>query len=159
MKQQHKLNYADYVIDTQEGLLKQINVILLAFQIVFGGVAGLSLLTGGIGIMNIMLVSVTERTREIGIRKAVGAPSGAIMTQFVVEAVTVSSLGGAIGTLIGYCVAALIDHVAHKNLPTSVPLWAVILGVGFAAVVGMFFGIYPAYRASQLDPIVALRSE
>jgi putative ABC transport system permease protein len=159
MKEQHKLNYGDYVVDTQEGLLKQINVILLAFQLVFGGVAGLSLLTGGIGIMNIMLVSVTERTREIGIRKAVGAPSGAIMSQFVVEAVTISSLGGAIGTSIGYAVSALIDHVAHKNLPTYVPLWAVVLGVGFAAAVGMFFGIYPAYRASRLDPIEALRSE
>jgi putative ABC transport system permease protein len=159
MKQQHKLNYKDYVVDTQEGLLKQIDTILIAFQIVFGGVAGLSLLTGGIGIMNIMLVSVTERTREIGIRKAVGATSGAIMAQFVVEAVTVSSTGGAIGTGIGYLVAALIDHVAHKNLPTSVPGWAVILGVGFSAAVGMFFGIYPAFRASRLDPITALRYE
>jgi len=159
MKEQHKLNYQDYVVDTQEGLLKQINVVLLAFQLVFGGVAGLSLLTGGIGIMNIMLVSVTERTREIGIRKAVGAPSGAIMAQFVVEAVTVSSIGGAIGTAIGYGVSALIDHVAHKNLPTYVPLWAVFLGVGFAAAVGMFFGIYPAFRASRLNPIDALRHD
>ncbi len=159
MKDRHPTNYKDYIVDTQAGLLKQIDVIINVLQLVLGGIAGLSLLTGGIGIMNIMLVSVTERTREIGIRKAVGATRGAILAQFIVEAMVVSGLGGLIGIGLGEACSALIDSFNHKNLPTYVPLWAIGLGFGFAVAVGLFFGIYPAFRASKLDPIQALRYE
>jgi putative ABC transport system permease protein len=159
LKSRHPLNDKDFVVDTQEGILKQLDTLLGGIQLVLGGVGGLALLTGGIGIMNIMLVSVTERTREIGIRKAVGATRGAILLQFVVEAMVVSGLGGLIGVSCGYGLAKLIDTFAHKVLPTFVPFWATELGFGFAVGVGLFFGIYPAFRASKLDPITALRYE
>ncbi len=159
LKQTHPLNYSDFIVDTQEGLLKQLDVIISTLQIVLGGVGGLALLTGGIGIMNIMLVSVTERTREIGIRKAVGATRPAILTQFLVEAMVVSGLGGLIGIAWGWSISWLVDAFAHKILPTYVPFWAVLLGFSFAVGVGLFFGIFPAYRASKLDPIQALRYE
>ncbi|MDQ2687109.1 MAG: ABC transporter permease [Armatimonadota bacterium] len=159
LKLRHPLTIDDFVVDTQEGLLKQIDTVLNIFQLVLGGVGALALLTGGIGIMNIMLVSVTERTREIGIRKAVGATRGAILVQFIVEAMVVSGLGGLIGIALGCSVSALVDHFAHKLLPTFVPFWAVGLGFGFAVGVGLFFGIYPAFRAAKLDPITALRYE
>ncbi len=159
LKLRHPLNYKDFVVDTQAGILKQLDTLLNGIQLVLGGVGGLALLTGGIGIMNIMLVSVTERTREIGIRKAVGATRGAILLQFIVEAVVVSGLGGLLGVSAGYGLAALIDHFAHKTLPAFVPFWATELGFGFAVGVGLFFGIYPAFRAAKLDPITALRSE
>jgi putative ABC transport system permease protein len=123
------------------------------------GVGGLSLLVGGIGIMNIMLVSVTERTREIGIRKAVGAKRANILVQFVIEAMTVSGVGGVLGVGFGYGVSSIIGMIAKDNLPTYVPLWASLMGFSFALGVGMFFGIYPAVRASKLDPIDALRFE
>jgi len=159
LKSRHPLNYKDFVVDTQEGILKQLDTLLAGIQLVLGGIGGLSLLTGGIGIMNIMLVSVTERTREIGIRKAVGATRAAILLQFVVEAMVVSGLGGLIGVSCGYGLAKLIDHFTHKTLPAYVPFWATELGFGFAVGVGLFFGIYPAFRASKLDPITALRYE
>jgi putative ABC transport system permease protein len=159
LKKRHPLSYKDFIVDTQEGLLKQLDSAILTLQIVLGGIGGLSLLTGGIGIMNIMLVSVTERTREIGIRKAVGARSSAILVQFVVEAMVVAGLGGLIGIAQGYGIAWTIGHFAEKVLPTFVPFWAVGLGFGFSVGVGLFFGIYPAYRASRLDPIMALRYE
>jgi putative ABC transport system permease protein len=159
LKMRHPLNDKDFVVDTQEGILQQLDTLLNGIQLVLGGVGGLALLTGGIGIMNIMLVSVTERTREIGIRKAVGATRGAILLQFVVEAMVVSGLGGLIGVSCGYGLAALIDHFAHKVLPTFVPFWATELGFGFAVGIGLFFGIYPAFRAAKLDPITALRYE
>jgi putative ABC transport system permease protein len=157
LRQRHPLNAQDFVVDTQESLLKQVDQVLNLFQIVLGGVGGLSLLTGGIGIMNIMLVSVTERTREIGIRKAVGATRGAILLQFVVEAMVVSGVGGLLGIGLGWGLSTLTDHFTHDQLPLFVPFWAIILGFGFAVGVGMFFGIYPAFRASKLDPITALR--
>ena len=159
LKSRHPLNYKDFVVDTQEGILKQLDTLLSGIQLVLGGVGGLALLTGGIGIMNIMLVSVTERTREIGIRKAVGATRSAILLQFVVEAMVVSGLGGLIGVSCGYGLAGLIDHFAHKTLPAFVPFWATEMGFGFAVGVGLFFGIYPAFRAAKLDPIAALRYE
>jgi putative ABC transport system permease protein len=159
MKLRHPLTYQDFIVDTQEGLLKQIDTFLASIQLVLGGIGGLSLLTGGIGIMNIMLVSVTERTREIGIRKAVGATRGAILLQFIIEAMVVSGLGGLVGVASGYGLAGLIDHFAHKTLPAFVPFWAAELGFGFSVGVGLFFGIYPAYRAAKLDPIAALRYE
>ena len=159
LKQRHPLNYKDFIVDTQEGLLKQVDQILNIFQLVLGGVGALALLTGGIGIMNIMLVSITERTREIGIRKAVGATRNAILLQFLIEAIVVSGLGGLIGITCGYGVSAIVDHFAHKLLPMFVPIWAAVLGFSFAVGVGLFFGIYPAFRAARLDPIAALRHE
>jgi putative ABC transport system permease protein len=149
----------DFIVDTQEGIIKQLDQVLMLFQVVMGGVGGLSLLVGGIGIMNIMLVSVTERTREIGIRKAVGAKRANILVQFVIEAMTVSGVGGMLGVGFGYGVSSIIGMIAKDNLPTYVPLWASLMGFSFALGVGMFFGIYPAVRASKLDPIDALRFE
>jgi len=112
---------------------------------------------GGIGIMNIMLVSVSERTREIGIRKAVGARTYDILSQFVIEAVGLSVLGGIIGIALGWSGSELI--AALTPVPTEVTLWAVALSFFFASFVGVFFGVYPAWKASQLDPIEALRYE
>ncbi|MCU0606229.1 MAG: ABC transporter permease [Candidatus Edwardsbacteria bacterium] len=127
---------------------------------VFGlmiGVTLLSLLVGGIGIMNIMLVSVSERIKEIGIRKAIGARKKDIMQQFIIEAVTLSSVGGVIGMLIGFLMAWVISLTL--KLPSTVTWWSVVLGFGFSAAVGIFFGWYPAQRAAELDPIEALRYE
>jgi putative ABC transport system permease protein len=159
LRQRHPESIDDFVVDTQEGLLKQVETFIAIFQLVLGGVGGLALLTGGIGIMNIMLVSVTERTREIGIRKAVGARRADILLQFIVEAMVVSGLGGLVGVGFGYGVAALINRLPKNILPAYVPLWGLVLGFGFAVGVGLFFGIYPAYRAARLDPIAALRHE
>jgi putative ABC transport system permease protein len=121
------------------------------------GVCALSLLVGGIGIMNIMLVSVTERTREIGVRMALGARRRRILTQFLLEAVTLSLLGGVLGVLLGGGVAVLARAVF--TLPTSIPLWAVVLSLASASGAGLLFGIYPAARASKLDPVEAMRTE
>jgi ABC-type antimicrobial peptide transport system permease subunit len=121
------------------------------------GVASISLLVGGIGIMNIMLVSVTERTREIGIRMAVGARTRDILLQFLVESLAVSVVGGAIGVMLGAAATAAIANVA--GWPTLLPVAAVVAAFGVAASVGIVFGFYPALRAAQLDPIVALRAE
>jgi putative ABC transport system permease protein len=159
LKQMHPDGIRDIVVDTQEGLLQRLDSVLLLFQVILGGVGGLSLLVGGIGIMNIMLVSVTERTREIGIRKAVGAKRRDILLQFVTESMTVSGLGGLIGVGLGYAAAYAIGSVDPERLKTFVPAWAAIMGFSFAVAVGMFFGIYPAVRASRLDPIDALRYE
>jgi putative ABC transport system permease protein len=159
LQRRHPLNIGDFVVDTQQGLLKQLDTFIAIFQLVLGGVGGLALLTGGIGIMNIMLVSVTERTREIGVRKAVGATRGAILLQFIVEAIVVSGLGGLIGVGLGYGASALINALPQKALQAYVPPWGAGLGFGFAVGVGLFFGSYPAFRASKLDPITALRHE
>jgi putative ABC transport system permease protein len=159
LKQLHPQNAQDIIVDTQEGLLQRLDSVLMIFQLILGGVGGLSLLVGGIGIMNIMLVSVTERTREIGIRKAVGAKQSDILLQFITESMTVSGLGGLIGVAFGYGVSKVISAAAGEKLPTYVPPWAAMLGFGFAVGVGMFFGIYPAFRAARLDPIEALRYE
>jgi putative ABC transport system permease protein len=126
-------------------------------QLLLAGVATVSLVVGGIGIMNIMLVSVTERTREIGLRLAVGARRSAILWQFLIEAVALSTAGGAIGVVFGTLGAVLVSVGAHW--PAAVPLSAVLFSVAFSALVGVFFGYYPAAKASRLDPIVALRFE
>ena len=126
-------------------------------SILLASVAGISLLVGGIGIMNIMLVSVTERTREIGLRMAVGARSRDILLQFVTEAVAVSLIGGVIGIVIGLAGSIAAARIGDWPIITS-PI-AALLAIGFAALVGIFFGYYPAYKASRLDPIIALRHE
>jgi putative ABC transport system permease protein len=159
IEQRHPENAQDVVVDTQEGLLNRLDSVLALFQAVLGGVGGLSLLVGGIGIMNIMLVSVTERTREIGIRKAVGAKRADILVQFITESMTVSGVGGLIGVAFGYGAASGIMAATAGKFKTFVPMWAAVLGFTFAVGVGMFFGIYPAWRASKLDPIQALRYE
>lgn len=147
----------DFVIRSQDQLLQARTGVAGTFTVLLSGIAGISLLVGGIGIMNIMLVSVTERTREIGIRKAIGASSRAILTQFVIEAVLLSLTGGLIGVLVGIGASRLVSRVA--GWPVLVPLGAILLAAGFSLGVGLFFGIYPAHRAAQLDPIQALRSE
>jgi putative ABC transport system permease protein len=121
------------------------------------GIASISLVVGGIVIMNIMLVSVTERTREIGVRKAIGARQGDILKQFLVEAATLGGLGGLIGVALGALVAKLVS--ATTPLPSSVEWWSVLAGLFVASSVGIIFGLYPAWKAAKMDPIVALRYE
>jgi putative ABC transport system permease protein len=121
------------------------------------GVVGLSLVVGGIVIMNIMLMVVTERTREIGLRKALGARRRDIIWQILTESITLSTFGGVVGTGIGFLIAMVIAAVSP--LPAAVEIWSIAVGIGITAVVGLFFGLYPAMRAASLDPIEALRRE
>jgi putative ABC transport system permease protein len=146
----------DFSIRNNNDLIQRFASVTKTLSLFLGAVAAVSLIVGGIGIMNIMLVSVTERTREIGIRLAIGARPADVMSKFLIEAVVLSMLGGAIGIVIGSGVAFLLPLL---GLPLSIPLTAIGLAFGFAALIGIFFGIYPARKASQLDPIQALRYE
>ncbi|MBS1128879.1 MAG: multidrug transporter substrate-binding protein [Nitrospirae bacterium] len=148
----------DFTIQTQGAMLSTMNTILNILTAVLGGIAGISLLVGGIGIMNIMLVSVRERTREIGIRKAIGARNSDIMAQFMIEAITLSGVGGVIGIVLGVGIAILIPMFVTV-LPTSISLWSIVMAFTFSMAVGVFFGVYPARKASLQDPISALRYE
>ncbi len=145
----------DFTVMTQTDLLKSIQDILRILGFGLGSVAAISLIVGGIGIMNIMLVAVTERIKEIGLRKAVGATSVEIATQFLFESVYLSLLGGLIGLFLGY----MASLAARNFIRTEVPIWAVVLALGFSLIVGVAFGTYPAYKASRKDPIEALRYE
>ena len=147
----------DFTVQTQAELLKTVQTITQVFTFLLAGIAAISLIVGGIGIMNIMLVSVTERTREIGVRKAVGANRRDILVQFLIEAATISLVGGTIGIILGLLVTRVVTQAA--NLPFVVSQWSVIGGFIFSAGVGIFFGIYPANKASKLDPVEALRYE
>jgi putative ABC transport system permease protein len=149
----------DFRVLLQEELLERTGAILGTVTSVVGGVVSIALLVGGIGIMNIMLVSVTERTREIGVRKAVGARKSDILVQFLTEAVTISLVGGLIGIFGGWGLGILGANAIPGFPPAHVPVWAVALAFGFAALVGVFFGTYPAAKAASLDPIDALRYE
>ncbi|MEO1847247.1 MAG: FtsX-like permease family protein, partial [Pseudomonadota bacterium] len=126
-------------------------------SLLLAAVAGISLLVGGIGIMNIMLVSVTERTREVGLRMAVGARRIDILVQFVTEAMAVSLIGGAIGVALG--LGGLLTAARFGDWPVVISPFSAVIAMGFAALIGIFFGYYPAHKASRLDPIVALRRE
>ncbi|MBN2414246.1 ABC transporter permease [bacterium] len=147
----------DFEILTRDSIMDTYNQITGVIFAAAVGIAMISLLVGGIGIMNIMLVSVTERTREIGIRKSMGAKKRDILWQFVVEAVVLAAFGGLVGIAVGLGIGELIGAVTP--LPAAVPVWAVITGLVFSSAVGMFFGIFPAAKAAKLDPIVALRAE
>ena len=147
----------DFRIRTQMDLLQTAESITGVFTMLLGSTAGISLLVGGIGIMNIMLVSVTERTREIGIRKAVGARFADIMSQFVIEATVLSLSGGIVGIALGIGSSYVVQHFLKWT--TVVTPWSVVLSFAVSIVVGLFFGIYPARQAAMLDPIVALRAE
>ena len=166
----------EYVLRRQRGLTKedpdtfrvaaidqfinQFKSLASGVTAIAGGIVGISLLVGGIGIMNIMLVSVSERTREIGLRKAVGATSSAILLQFLLEAVTLTVLGGIVGLVIGKMLALSLTFIPGANLEQAdVPAWAIAVALVFSAGVGVLFGMWPAYKASRLDPIEALRHE
>jgi putative ABC transport system permease protein len=147
-------------VEAIDQAISQFKSLAAGLQAFAGGIVAISLLVGGIGIMNIMLVSVSERTREIGLRKAVGAKPSVILTQFLVEAVTLCMLGGAIGLLIGQGIVFAMRAVASNALGGAViPSWAVVLAVGFSAATGLIFGMFPAIKAARLDPIEALRHE
>ena len=147
----------DYRISVPLTLLRQAETTKRTFNIVLGSIAGISLLVGGIGIMNIMLASVTERTREIGIRRAIGAKRRQIIVQFLVETVVLSCAGGIIGTFVGVMTPRVITRLS--GVPTVVPLYSIVLSLGISLTIGIIFGMYPAARAANLDPIEALRHE
>jgi putative ABC transport system permease protein len=147
----------DFEIETNDTFLDIWRQISSIFASVLLGLASIALVVGGVVIMNIMLVSVTERTREIGVRKALGARQRDVLLQFLIESATMATTGGAIGVLGGILVGKLITVVI--GFPTSVPLWAIFLGLILAGSVGIFFGVYPASKAAKLDPVVALRAE
>lgn len=160
LRDQHNIIYGDdddFTIFDQSSLLDTVNTIVGSLTAFLGAIAAISLLVGGIGIMNIMLVSVTERTREIGIRKAIGALRRDILIQFILESMVLSLLGGAIGILLGWGISMLAG--AAFDLTMAVDIGTVVLSASFAAAVGLIFGIYPAWRASNLRPIEALRYE
>jgi putative ABC transport system permease protein len=160
LRREHKIRPGqenDFTIRNQQDLLTTQQQTTQVFTTLLASIAAVSLLVGGIGIMNIMLVSVTERTREIGVRKALGATRGNIMLQFLVEALALCLVGGALGVLVGVGAAVTLSRVMQWN--TLISPAAVTIAFGFSALVGLFFGLWPARRAASLDPIVALRYE
>ena len=147
----------DFAVWTSEKLIQDMQAVSTAISGVLVFVAAIALLVGGVGVMNIMLVSVTERTREIGLRKAVGAVRRDISLQFLIEAMTLTAAGGLVGVILGVATAFLIGAVSP--LRTETPLWSILLGLGVSVSIGLFFGLYPALKAARLDPIEALRYE
>jgi putative ABC transport system permease protein len=157
LRQRHRiLREDDFAVRSQKDALTIVSTITGGLTLMLGAIGGVSLLVGGIGIMNIMLVSVSERTAEIGLRKALGARSGDVLLQFLVESLVLASLGGAIGTAVGIGTVALVGVVTP--LPAAIGTGTVLLTVALSGSIGLFFGVVPARRAAQLDPIVALRS-
>jgi len=160
LRRAHKLastDELDFNVLSQADLLSTLNSVTQTLTIFLGAIAGISLLVGGIGIMNIMLVSVTERTKEIGLRKAVGATRNQILTQFLIETMTLSLLGGIIGILLGVGIASIFS--ATGLIASVITADSIFLAFFFALLIGVFFGIYPAFRAANLHPMVALRYE
>lgn len=160
--ERHRVNSPDFIIESQKDLIGAAAGIANGLSLLLGGIAGISLAVGGIGVMNIMLVSVTERTREIGIRRAVGATKSDIIKQFVSEALTLSAMGGIIGIIIGISISLLVDGkftFEDFTLQTVIQPWSILIAFGVSFAIGLLSGSYPAYRASRLDPILALRNE
>jgi putative ABC transport system permease protein len=149
----------DFEIFNQASLLQTAADVSQTLTVFLGAIGAISLLVGGIGIMNIMLVSVTERTREIGLRKAIGAHDNDILLQFLIEALMLCFLGGLVGVGLAYGVAALFKHIPSLTFTVLIQPDSLALALGFSLLAGLVFGIYPAMRATQLDPIEALRSE
>jgi putative ABC transport system permease protein len=160
MRSRHRLRLDqenDFDIVTSDAVMNIVNQLTQAVALALVVISSIALMVGGIGVMAIMTISVTERTREIGIRKAIGARRREILVQFLLEAVFLTSLGGVLGILLGSGIGLAVNKLA--NFPVSLPLWSFALGFAFSATVGIFFGMYPAIRASRLDPIEALRYE
>jgi putative ABC transport system permease protein len=147
----------NFGITSQDALLDVYNQLTGATYLVLTAISAVALMIGGIGVMNIMLVSVAERTNEIGIRKAVGATRAGILSQFLIEAVVLTAMGGTLGVMIGELLSRLIN--AYSPLPAFIPLWAIIFGVIASGLIGIIFGVFPAWKAARLDPIEALRYE
>jgi len=156
----HAVTEPDFTIQTQNELISAQEEVNATLSILLGSIAGISLIVGAIGVMNIMLVSVVERTKEIGIRRAVGATANDIATQFIIEALTVSIVGGALGILLGVGVGIGVggQQLMAQELNTVIKLWSIGLASGVAVSVGFISGVYPAFKAANVDPIVALRS-
>lgn len=148
----------DFALSTADQMVADFRQITAITFLVMAVLSSIGLLVGGIGVMNIMLVSVTERTQEIGIRKAIGARRSDIILQFLLEASVLTSLGGIAGIIFGWLIA-VISRLVFKSLPAEVPMWAAVVGIVVSVSVGLFFGIWPAYKAAQLDPVEALRYE
>jgi len=157
LAKRHTLPQNSYTSQTGMEAQAQISSVFNVLQTVIGSIAGISLFVGGIGVMNIMLVSVTERTREIGIRKAIGATPGMIMQQFLVEAIILCSIGGLMGILVGLLGAGIFSLAT--DWPFLISWWTILLAFGFSTVVGIFFGLYPANKAARMQPIESLRYE
>ncbi len=160
LRQRRKVAYGkpdDFAVMTQDSMIDLYNQLTGAAYLVMIVISSIGLLVGGIGVMNIMLVSVKERTREIGIRKAIGARSGDILKQFLIEAMFLTGAGGLLGVLVGFGIALIVK--AATPLPATVSAWSVVLGLSVSAAIGLFFGIFPAQKAAHMDPIEALRYE
>jgi putative ABC transport system permease protein len=160
LRQRRKVVYGkpdDFAVMTQDSMIDLYNQLTGAAYLVMIVISSIGLLVGGIGVMNIMLVSVKERTREIGIRKAIGARSGDILKQFLIEAMFLTGAGGLLGVLVGFGIAFIVK--AATPLPATVSAWSVVLGLSVSAAIGLFFGIFPAQKAAHMDPIESLRYE
>ena len=161
LRARHKIRAGkpdDFQVQAQKEFVKQFAMFQNIFGVVLWSIAGISLVVGGIGIMNIMLVAVTERTREIGVRMAMGAQRIDVMQQFLIEASVVSFLGGALGVLMGWGMAGMIENLT-RLFETITTAWAVFMALGMATFTGIVSGLYPAWKASRLDPVEALRYE
>jgi putative ABC transport system permease protein len=161
LRQERRLKYSEpdnFGLSTAEQMIEDFRQVTAVTVIVMVVLSSVGLLVGGIGVMNIMLVSVTERTKEIGVRKAIGARRFDIILQFLTEAVVLTFLGGVLGMMLGYGISWAASF-AFPTLPTSVPWWAATLGIGVSVGVGIFFGLWPANKAARLNPVEALRYE